>query len=169
MPLALTLGHFLQEIAFPHAHSGDSFLQRNLNLRLGTHDSIRLSRRVTRKDGNLSFQFVYILELNDGHWYVGTTTDVQRHLKEHQSGLLMSTSGLPQWSTMHLPANLYDSFPVDERDLHDVENAITLSAMATFGWRKVRGGDFCQKPDEVIKDNLTGLGVFDFVTNGDER
>lgn len=30
--------------------------------------------------------FVYIIEADDGSWYTGVTTDVQRRFKEHQSG-----------------------------------------------------------------------------------
>jgi putative endonuclease len=30
--------------------------------------------------------FVYILQTNDGRYYTGYTTDIERRLKEHQSG-----------------------------------------------------------------------------------
>lgn len=31
--------------------------------------------------------FIYILQTNDGRYYTGYTTDLERRLKEHQSGL----------------------------------------------------------------------------------
>jgi len=46
--------------------------------------------------------FVYIMEsLKDGKYYIGTTNDVERRLKEHNSGLSRSTSSRRPLKLVH--------------------------------------------------------------------
>lgn len=41
----------------------------------------------TAKKSESHMHYIYILQSNDGRYYTGYTTDLERRLKEHQSGL----------------------------------------------------------------------------------
>ena len=80
-------------------------------------------------------EMLYTLQLKDGKYYVGKTTDVKKRFKEHQSG-----SGAA-WTREHIPLRLLECRPL--KDEHD-ENNTTKNYMKKYGIENVRGGSYTQ-------------------------
>jgi predicted GIY-YIG superfamily endonuclease len=45
--------------------------------------------------------FVYILQADDGRFYTGQTNDLERRIKEHQSGKVQTTKLRTGWRLVH--------------------------------------------------------------------
>jgi predicted GIY-YIG superfamily endonuclease len=88
-------------------------------------------------------QFIYVLGLQEGKYYVGKTNDITRRLQEHQSG-----SGC-EWTKRYRMVKLLHS--EQSSDPYD-EDKITKKWMAEKGINNVRGGVYSQVvlPDEQI-------------------
>lgn len=85
---------------------------------------------------------LYILQLQNGKYYVGKTTDIDRRYEEHKSGRGSS------WTSKHKPVKILEVRPV--KDAHD-ENNTTKDLMKKYGVDNVRGGSYTQieLPDHV--------------------
>lgn len=72
--------------------------------------------------------FIYILELNGGNWYVGSTTNLQDALLQH----VHRPTG---WVRKHGWTGRYEAYNV----LISEERWVTIAMMRRFGKDKVRG------------------------------
>lgn len=77
--------------------------------------------------------YLYVLELSDGKYYVGRTTDVQTRYEVHCSG-----NG-SAWTQKYPPHRIVETLETD--DAYD-EDKMTLKYMNTHGLDNVRGGSF---------------------------
>ena len=73
----------------------------------------------------------YVLQLEDGRWYVGRTQHLSNRLTAHWSG-----DGA-KWTKVFAPVCLYELYSGDR------EQEITEHYVDTYGYEVVRGGDFC--------------------------
>ena len=84
----------------------------------------------------MSKKDLYILKLAKGKYYVGLTTDLERRLEEHFSGLGDGSA----WTEMYPPVKLLQI----KRDCTvEDETNYTLQYMRQYGSNNVRGGAFC--------------------------
>ena len=77
---------------------------------------------------------LYVLELENGKYYVGTTYNLQRRFQEHVDG-----EG-SVWTQKYAPVAIERSVPVDG-PLH--EDRVTKELMLKYGIDNVRGGSYC--------------------------
>jgi predicted GIY-YIG superfamily endonuclease len=82
----------------------------------------------------MSTQRLYVLELEDGKYYVGTTNNLQRRFQEHVDG-----AG-SVWTRRYVPIAIERSVAV-EGPLH--EDRVTKELMLKHGIENVRGGSYC--------------------------
>lgn len=78
---------------------------------------------------------LYVLQLANGKYYVGKTTDINRRYQEHVSG-----SG-SAWTSIHKPKRILEVRPL--KDEHDETNT-TKELMKKYGTDNVRGGAYSQ-------------------------
>lgn len=79
---------------------------------------------------------VYILELEESKYYVGKTTNLERRIDEHFSGIKSS-----EWTKKYKPINVLKV--IHDCDRFD-EDKFTLKYMSIYGILNVRGGPFVQ-------------------------
>jgi len=82
-----------------------------------------------------SIQRLYVLELKNGKYYVGTTHNLQRRFQEHVDG-----AG-SVWTRKYAPLAIERSVIVDG-PLH--EDRVTKELMLKHGIDNVRGGSYCK-------------------------
>lgn len=78
---------------------------------------------------------LYVLELQDGKYYVGTTNDLQKRFQEHVDG----TGAV--WTRKYAPLAIERSVIMDG-PLH--EDRVTKELMLKHGIDNVRGGSYCR-------------------------
>jgi len=78
---------------------------------------------------------LYVLELEDGKYYVGKTTNLVKRIKEHATG-----DG-SEWTWTYRPVKVLEHRPV--KDAYDETNT-TKDLMKKYGVENVRGGAYCQ-------------------------
>ena len=85
---------------------------------------------------------LYVLQLENGKYYVGKTDDVSRRYAEHKSG-----KG-SEWTKLHKPVKILE---IHESKTEEDETRLTKFLMTKFGVDNVRGGAYCQRelPDYV--------------------
>lgn len=89
---------------------------------------------------------VYVLQLEDGKYYVGKTSDLPKRFKEHREG-----NGAA-WTKLHRPVKVLD---VRKMKSESDENAVTREMMKKYGTDNVRGGSYCQvKLDPAVRKVL---------------
>lgn len=80
-------------------------------------------------------QYIYILKLGDGCYYVGKTSNVDARLDQHVKGKAST------WTRLHKVGSLLDSF----EEVHPIDELkTTLDLMAKHGIAKVRGDIYSQ-------------------------
>jgi predicted GIY-YIG superfamily endonuclease len=84
------------------------------------------------------YPLVYVLELEDGCWYVGITMDLNRRWGQHLSG-----DGA-KWTQLHKPIRIYDIYSEDAGLA--LENEVTISYIEKYGVERVKGGSYCGNP-----------------------
>lgn len=102
--------------------------------------------------------FLYVLELEDGCYYVGQTFDLLKRMSDH----FLSNSAA-DWTSVHTPVRIFEV-----RDMGDMshsactvyETARTISCMGKYGRSKVRGGDLCSLDDSKIESLLSSYGFY---------
>jgi len=84
---------------------------------------------------------LYVLELTNGKYYVGKTSDVIKRFEQHKTG-----SG-SAWTKLHRPLRILESRPLTS--IHDETN-VTKDLMKKHGIDNVRGGAYTavDMPDE---------------------
>lgn len=78
--------------------------------------------------------FVYVLELQQGKFYIGKTNNIQSRLQDHDNGLFGSA-----WTKIYRPKKLLETI----QDSGFAELTMTLKYMQTYGIDNVRGADYC--------------------------
>lgn len=76
---------------------------------------------------------IYVLELENDHYYVGRTQNLDARLRQH-----IARRG-SVWTGLHGYVRILESFPGDPFD----EEKYTLIYMARHGINRVRGGTYC--------------------------
>lgn len=80
-----------------------------------------------------ALNYIYVLELNGGNYYVGKTSNIASRFNDHKCGKGSS------WTRIHGGCKLIEIHPCES--LFD-EDKHTLDFMDMFGLDKVRGGSF---------------------------
>lgn len=89
--------------------------------------------------------WLYVLELEDGCWYVGITKDLKKRYGQHKSG-----KGA-YWTKIHKPIRVVRKEETDytiESDAIMVESAVTIEYVKKYGAEFVIGGDFTKYDKE---------------------
>jgi predicted GIY-YIG superfamily endonuclease len=100
-------------------------------------------------------QYLYVLELASGKFYVGQAKDPDRRIRKHFNG-----SG-SEWTRQHPPVKelmrkcLED---VDYRAGELAENEVVLQLMCQHGYENVRGGFFSSTSVEHVEKGLISHG-----------
>lgn len=80
---------------------------------------------------------IYVLELENGCYYVGQSINVARRWSEHQDGTGVG------WTKRHRPLRLLGVIATglySSKEAEQVEDWYTIRHMRTKGWAFVRGG-----------------------------
>jgi hypothetical protein len=96
---------------------------------------------------------VYELELEGGYWYVGTSTNYNNRLLQHESG----AGAL--WTKLHKPIPnrpFRGSIVMSELEATVLESILTFAIMLEIGINRVRGAEFCQ-PDPFTMSDVNVL------------
>lgn len=98
--------------------------------------------------------FLYVLELEDGCYYVGLTSDLEHRFNQHVAG---DGSGA-DWTKLHRPRRILHGICTgtqDAREAVKIEDAVTVALMQQHSIEKVRGGCYAYadmgKAEEVLR------------------
>ena len=92
---------------------------------------------------------IYVLKLENEKYYIGQTKNIDKRLKFHQKGKLGS-----DWTKLHSPIEIYKAKETPYTSVQDaikLENRTTIWCMKKFGWKNVRGGDFCTLDENKLR------------------
>ncbi len=78
---------------------------------------------------------IYVLELENGKYYIGKTDNIERRYKEHKSG-----NG-SEWTSLYKPKKI---LRIHQSTSEHDENNITKDYMKKYGIENVRGGAYSQ-------------------------
>ena len=79
---------------------------------------------------------VYVLELQNDKYYIGSSCNIYRRLIQHWSGCGS------KWTTLFKPKSLISWIGVQDEDLLHMENTITTEYVKKYSHMNVRGGSF---------------------------
>ena len=82
-----------------------------------------------------NMEYLYVLKLKQGKWYIGKSADVNRRFEQHLSG------GGSRWTQLYEPIEIVYTRPI--RNEHDETNT-TKDYMKKYGVENVRGGAYTQ-------------------------
>ena len=88
----------------------------------------------------MATETVYVLQLQDGCWYVGKTSQLDQRMRAHATG-----SG-PEWTKLHPPLHQapHSSYVVPAEFATGVESRVTAQLMHQHGVAAVRGAEFAE-------------------------
>jgi hypothetical protein len=101
----------------------------------GTTRSLGYKLRST-KDRNVSY--VYVLECENGCFYVGSTKDIVSRWEEHTS-----TRGGSKWTSIYKPLRISHIEEVSNEHMTGLELRLTAEHMLEHGVNRVRGAMWC--------------------------
>ncbi|RQR51516.1 hypothetical protein DIE18_33330 [Burkholderia sp. Bp9125] len=102
--------------------------------------------------------YLYILELEEGRFYVGLSDDLDRRWEEHKSG-----AGA-EWTKRYRPLRRIFTINTGTQDTHRaeaMEDEATITLMSEYGIERVRGGHFCQADQVNAEAALRATGAWD--------
>jgi predicted GIY-YIG superfamily endonuclease len=91
-------------------------------------------------------QYVYVLRLEGGFWYVGKTNDLTKRLRQHE------TCKGSNWTKAHPVVKLHHSKFVSSRSSSGEETRMTAELMIKHGVNKVRGAELTQVADYKLEN-----------------
>ena len=99
-----------------------------------------VSKKLDVRVLNATMEYIYVLELRNGKYYVGKTSDVDHRFQQHKNG----TGSV--WTRLHPPVKIIERRPV----IHGMgaaqdENNTVKDYMKMFGVDNVRGGAYTQQ------------------------
>ena len=101
---------------------------------------------------------LYVLELEDGCWYIGCTRNVEKRYRAHSNG-----KGA-QWTRLHKPLTIRETRETganSDREAALMEDQLTLEYARQYGTEKVRGGGYCQSkplwPSDLREPDLSWI------------
>ncbi|PMZ04936.1 hypothetical protein C1Y08_00645 [Pseudomonas sp. FW306-02-F02-AA] len=100
-------------------------------------------------------RYLYVLELENGKFYVGQAKDPDRRIRKHFNG-----SG-SEWTRLHRPIKELSRHCLEEVDYRAgelAENELVLQLMRRHGYHNVRGGFFANTSSEHVEKNLLSHG-----------
>ena len=100
-------------------------------------------------------RYLYVLELENGKFYVGQAKDPDRRIRKHFNGMGS------EWTRLHRPLKELSRLCLDDVDYREgerVENELVLQMMRQHGHDKVRGGFFSNTSVEHVEKNLISHG-----------
>lgn len=103
---------------------------------------------------------LYVLELENSHYYVGLTADIQKRMQQHFTG-----EGA-EWTKLHRPVRVMHTVCTGTKKMLEaerMEDEVTIALMHRFGVSKVRGGHFIQLEQEETDRLLRSRGVWDSI------
>lgn len=107
----------------------------------------------------------YVLLCDDGHYYIGITTNINRRFKQH-------LSGKASWFTkVHKPIEVLETTPLGKMKTSEaaiLENKLAASYIKEHGYHKVRGGGFIQKDPRHFLELLNRYGEVTELTLDDQ-
>lgn len=136
----------------------ESLLLQSTRLNLAIRkEYARLKRDQTAK------YYTYVLQLQEGKFYVGNTDNIYARLLDHK--LMTPSSSL--WVKTHGPVERV--VEISKNSAKDDEHYKTLQYMSMFGWENVRGSSYCRlqmfNPPEALKTFCrTRDGEFDYMS-----
>ena len=80
----------------------------------------------------------YVLECENGRWYVGSSKDMMRRMIQHRFEKKV------KWLKKYKPLNIFLVYLCEEKDLWKWEQDFTKAMIWKFGISRVRGGRYCQ-------------------------
>lgn len=92
---------------------------------------------------------IYILKLEKDKFYVGQSIDIDQRMKLHLKGKLGS-----EWTKLYKPIKILkiiETTFTESSLAMQIENSITIECMQKYGWRNVRGGDYCTLDVEKLR------------------
>lgn len=133
--------------------------------------SARLSQQIKReyarvKKDPAAKYFTYVLQLQDGKYYVGNTDNLYARLLDHT----LMTPSSSRWVQMHGPVDRV--VEVARNCGRDDELYKTLQYMDMMGWQNVRGSSYCKaemyNPPEALRTfSRTGDAGFEYLTRAE--
>jgi hypothetical protein len=95
-------------------------------------------RKRARMPPMVIYPQLYVLELEEGKYYVGVTYEFGRRLNQHMAG----DGAL--WTARYKVRRVERVELIIDQDPHEVEKDVTLQLMRIHGYQNVRGGPWCQ-------------------------
>lgn len=98
------------------------------------------SKKRRKKSEQKTNWFLYVLELENGKWYVGITRNIQKRINSHCIGTGAN------WTRVHPPISvveLHDIGDITQSAATKIENEMVRIVMDCNGKENVRGGDLC--------------------------
>jgi predicted GIY-YIG superfamily endonuclease len=77
--------------------------------------------------------YIYVWELEEQKYYVGTSGNILQRLKQH------SSNNGAKWTQKYKPVKIIEVCLGNK----EVENKKTIEYMKLYGWENVRGGSWC--------------------------
>ena len=91
---------------------------------------------------------IYVLECEHNKYYVGSTSNIKRRMKEHQS-----PRGGSKWTRLHKPLRVVREYKRIPEDYYlGKEAQVTAELMLVHGINNVRGAMFAESRDYTIED-----------------
>lgn len=131
--------------------------------RLG--QAIRREYSRAKRDANAKY-YTYVLQLQDGKFYVGNTDNIYARLLDHT--LMTPSSAL--WVRHHGPVQ--GVLEISRNSAAPDEHYKTLLYMSMFGWENVRGSSYCKvqmhNPPEALRGFARARdGEFEYLARGE--
>lgn len=106
--------------------------------------------------------YLYVLELNDGCYYVGLTSDIAKRLRQHWEG----EGGGAEWTRLHKPRRVIHAINTETKNTREaecLENEVTILMMIRYGIDHVRGGHFSYPDRQLVEHHLRLKGAWERV------